>query len=390
MNRGFHTILSSFSRGALHREGPWPHGPRAQRPMNRIPWTGTVQGRPAPLPTRGRSRFRSLIRLVVPIPLCTAVLLLASGCIELETRIKLNRDGSVVVTERFRILRPLREIEAGAGKDVATTFEKLLSRERAMERAKEMGKGAVLTSHVVRDAHAGSREAVTVYTVPQFTDLTYCSPFFQRGDRQGKLRVAIHPQYKNSWNQVAGILFLHFDHRDLKGEKSELFKELTRTSESPVIRQGYRDIAPIFRDAMKGLKIRIIFENYGQILGTGGMAKHLFPYKRPKQVNIINYAYGDETGGRTGTHPLDEEEVATDLVKLLLGHPDDRHSPRPGQFLGKRTGRSSFRAVIRPSEFYFDKYFKGKDLHFGGSRGTKKASFADIGDKGWKGKNGKK
>jgi len=337
------------------------------------------------IPVNKRKPQGHLLRIVAAL----STLFLACGCLQLETRIKLNPDGSATVTERFRILRSLRELEKGAGIDEGLTFEGLLGRERVLERMKQMGKGVSLVSHEVRDAEAGSREAISVFRVESLTDLTYASPFLMLGERVGKMRINIHPMYGDNWSQVAGILFLQFRHIEKKQaeKKTEALALLTRIRESPLARQEYRDVAPIFRDLLKGFKVRIVFENYGEILGNGGHAVHLFRYARPKEMNIIDYSYGGETGGRTGTHVLDNEENVVDLVKLLLQNPgENARGTRKGAFLGRHTGRDYANAVIRPSPHYFDRYFKGKTLSFTHrwrkKKGERPADYAEIGEPG--------
>ena len=321
--------------------------------------------------------------------LCLAIVF--CGCVQLETRIKLNADGSATVTERFRVLRSLLQIEQGLQEPTGTRFAQLLSRQRAAERLKEMGKGVTLVSHEVRDAEAGSREAVTVYRVADITDLTYASPFLMLDERVGKMSIKINPQYHDTWNQVGGILWVNFRHTSTtrKDHKnSERFDLLTRRRESPRVRQGYRDIAPIFRDLLQGFQVRIVFENYGEILGSGGHAVHLFRYDRPTQINIVNYSYLGETGGRTGTHPLDREENMVDLIKLLFQNPKkNARGRRKGAFLGHHTGRDYANAVIRPSPHYFKKYFEGKKIKLERHRpdikpGTRQATYGDIGEPG--------
>jgi hypothetical protein len=245
-----------------------------------------------------------------------------------------------------------------------------------------MGRGVKLVSHEARAGKAGSRVAVSAYRVPDLTQLVYASPFVMRGKRIGAMKVRIQPQYANTWSQRAGILFLRFEQKDLgaRGAKSNVLAKLTRSKESPFVRQQYRDIAPAFRDMLKGFKLRVTFESYGPILGTGGHAVHQ-GFSQPKAVDIIHYRYGGETGGRTGSHPLDEEEVMVDLIKMHWAHPSDSRSERKGAFLGRRIGRNYFNAVIRPSRHYFKKYFEGKKLNFGGKPARiRPARFEEIGE----------
>ena len=57
-----------------------------------------------------------------------------SGCLQLETKIQLNEDGSAVVTERFALSRRL--IEMAKREENAPDLESLLTRKAAVERAK--------------------------------------------------------------------------------------------------------------------------------------------------------------------------------------------------------------------------------------------------------------
>jgi len=308
--------------------------------------------------------------------------LLLSGCLQMETRIKLNEDGSAVVTERLQISRELLEIEAGVKEQLGATFKGLLSRERAQRRAGAMGSGVTLVSHKMDEGQAGSLRAVTVYRVGDITELTYVSPFFMRGEHLGTMRIGIKPSYEGGFKTTAGLLMLVFSHGDPRAEPSAVAKELTtlEQDESPLIRQRYRDIAPALRDLLKGFKIRMVFENFSEIVG----GRKYFHNERPKELDIINYTYGGEPGGKTGTHPLDDEEVVVDLMKLLLARPDSPWSRRQGRFLGPHASGERFGVMIRPSRPLFDRYFKGKNLSIrqGAGRPNREmpARFEDIGD----------
>jgi hypothetical protein len=333
------------------------------------------------IPARQMPRDRGVVFLCLAV---AAAFL--SGCVQLETRIRLNEAGGATVTERLEILPALLEMEAGATNLTGMTFERLLSRERALERATDMGKGVTLVSHNVHTTDSGSREAVAVYQAADITTLTYMSPFFGKGMKQGKFHFSIEPQYADQWRQVAGILMLRADYIDspLKPDEGPAIRALGLTNETPLLRQAYRDVAPAFRDLLGGFKIRVAFENYGEILGIGG-AGDVARLRRPNTANMVNYAYGGGKSGEGGTHPLDDEEVMVDLLKLRIAGEGERyHCQRIGEFLGKYSGRQGFTAAIRPSRPLFDKYFAGKELKFGmrglTPAGTRKADFAEIGE----------
>jgi hypothetical protein len=185
--------------------------------------------------------------------------------------------------------------------------------------------------------------------------------------------------YSAKYHNKPGTLKLSFDHVRDGAKPTPVLTKLTRSEESPQVRQRYRDVTPMFRDLLRGFKVRVIFEHYGEILGT----RSFFHSERPRELDIVNYSYGGEAGGKTGTHPLDDEEVMVDLMKLLLARPAalDR---RKASFLGQHMGAESFRAIVRPSRPLFDKYFKGKELAFSQGHGRpfvkRMASFKEIGE----------
>jgi hypothetical protein len=326
--------------------------------------------------------------------LAVAAALLAGGCVQLETRIRLHEDGSATVTERVAVLRPLLEMEAGVTNLTGATFAQLLGRARAAERAAAMGKGVALASYEVTDGRAGSRVATAVYRAADITQMTYLTPFLMRGQRIGALRIHVEPQYANTWNQRAGVLFVRFVSQDrpwAPGEGS-VVSQLVFGASSPLGRQAYRDLAPAFRDMMRGFKFRIVFESYGPIIGVGP-ASNASSFARPMEVDVVNWSYDAESGGRTGAHPLDGEEAMADLVKLTWAPPRENEHwtqgehVRVGRYLGPSVGQTWFNAVIRPSRPYFDKYFAGKDLVLGEDRKDapaprKPARFEEIGERG--------
>src|SRR5204862_4295838 len=88
---------------------------------------------------------------------------------------KLNEDGSATVTEKLRFSRRLLDLSGpeGSEKDIAS----LLKKEAAQERAKHLGKSAVLVSHELKDVEGGARESIAVYKLDDLNELHYVSPF---------------------------------------------------------------------------------------------------------------------------------------------------------------------------------------------------------------------
>ena len=93
--------------------------------------------------------------------LLAAAVLGATGCLQIETNIHLNEDGSATVTERLNFSRKL--LDMASGQEAGLQLEPMLAREAALERMKDMGKGVSLVNHKVQDGAKGSRESIAVY-----------------------------------------------------------------------------------------------------------------------------------------------------------------------------------------------------------------------------------
>ncbi|MFO7899065.1 MAG: hypothetical protein R6V58_08395, partial [Planctomycetota bacterium] len=128
-----------------------------------------------------------------------ALSLLAAGCLQIETHVKLHEDGSATITERVQFSGRL--LEAQDKGDPKRDLADLLEKKTIEERVKHMGKGAKLVSHEIRDAARGARECVSVVRIPDIADFQYVSPFFGKKDYGGqkKLVCKVYPLYKSSW-----------------------------------------------------------------------------------------------------------------------------------------------------------------------------------------------
>ena len=117
------------------------------------------------------------LRRMPGLALGALLLLLAAGCLQIETRVKVNEDGSAVITERVQFSRQLLDL---AG-DKKPELLRLLSREGVLERMKQMGQGLALARHEFRDA-GGAKESWAEFTVDDVNKFQYVSPWLAYGD----------------------------------------------------------------------------------------------------------------------------------------------------------------------------------------------------------------
>jgi hypothetical protein len=325
-----------------------------------------------------------------------------AGCLQIDTKVKLEVDGSATITERLRISKYLLDLDAQR-KDEGGSFAALLSRQDAERRMKQMGKGLRLVSHKVRPAEGGSKESVTVYEIADLNDLVYASPLLAVQDYPAMNRIVfrVEPVLKSHRYNIgrAGqvrvrVLALTKSGKRIDSVRGPRRKKDEPGPESPAPQdlQAYRDVAPIFRDVMKGFFVRLRFETYATI-------EQFLPGMRGRMANVRHVdliSFSDEDLDRFGGTCLNNEEIMLDLVRRELSSEDIVATARafPGNatvpvFLPVGSGRfwSDRRNLwlhFRPSRPLFKKLFAGKELNFARSRGTdiRPARFEEI---GWQG-----
>jgi len=302
------------------------------------------------------------------------VLLSASGCLQVDTRIRLHEDGSATITEKLRFSKALLDLESTD--DPALKLRPLLQKQAALDRLKHMGKGIRLVSHKVREAEKGSRESVAVFKIPDLNDFRYVSPFLAYADypKNNVIRVRLYPLYKSeSYVGTAGEMAVLFwptknpqrHHRPKKGERGP-------KRPSPVDLQVFRELRPVFRDVLREFKVRLTFESYAPIRTTG------FGLRGQKagvnHVDMINVS--DTDLDRYGSNFFENEEVMVDLIQLKWGSQNvvahtrgfaSNHTVPLFLCWGSRFApwRGSSGIFFRPSRALFDRHFQGKKLDYG-------------------------
>ncbi|MFO7898187.1 MAG: hypothetical protein R6V58_03900 [Planctomycetota bacterium] len=146
------------------------------------------------------------------VPLGLAALLAAlSGCLQIDTHIKLYEDGSATVTEKLRFSKRLLDLEAKQAADLR--LSSLLTRKAALDRMKHMGKGIELVSHKIHDVEKGARESLAVFRIADLNDFRYVSPFLAYVDypKNNVIRAKLYPLYKSeNYVGVAGQMAVVF------------------------------------------------------------------------------------------------------------------------------------------------------------------------------------
>lgn len=344
-----------------------------------------------------RGRF-SILRCLWRLSTGAAVLL-AAGCLQIETRVTLHEDGSAKVTERVYFSERLLDLTG----DRRADFVLLLGRERVLERMKDMGAGVTLVRHELRSGSDGSMESLAEMAVPDLNQFRYVSPWPGYLDyaENNSIRAALTPRYKSHpySGGPAGSMSVSFvcEKRPV-GQAAPAKGAPLPKVESPRESQVYRDIAPVVKDMLKGFRVRFTFESYAPVhsgLGVrGGRAS-------APAIDLIDVS--DSNLDRWGGLFLENEEVMLEILRGDTRGPNvvqnvagyDRNLTLPvftpfGSPLMWFTGGDNI--WFAPSKPLFDRHFAGKKLDYSAWADTPlekqpAADFEKIGWHGWKRKS---
>ena len=319
------------------------------------------------------------VRHAAIVVTATLLSLSVGACLQLETLIEVHPDQSATVTERLRLSQQL--LDQGAKEDVA----QFLSKEAALNRMKQMGKGMTLVSHTVRDAEQGSRESVAVFKIPNISDFTYVSPYLAVANypKHHAIKCTMFPVYESTWwGRHAGQMGVSFTSVTSEPERGGT-PPAPPPPPSPASLQALRDIQPIFRDLLKDFKLKVTFKGY-----TPLRFRQYYRYRgmreRTTTYDLIDFS--DKNLDNYGTDFLSNEEVMLELLKMNFGGPNiteqtKAHADNPT--LPVFQFRSTPEIYLPPSRQMFDQHFAGKTLtHSREQNITGPAKFEEIGFKG--------
>lgn len=304
-----------------------------------------------------------------------AALSALAGCMQLDTRVHVNEDGSATITEKLRFSRRLLDLgdaKGEGGSEVAS----LLSKDAALERMKHMGDGMTLTSHEIKEVEGGARESIAVFQIPDLNNFKYVSPWLAYTDypENNVIQAKLYPLYKSNpyANGKAGEMAISFKYlKNPKGEAPLPKDQPPPPGPSPSELQVYRELGPVFKDMLRDFKVRFTLEAYAPILRSGLGVRG--QSAGSKEIDLINFT--DRDLDNFGSSILDNEEVMLDLVRMDVGSEDICNNVK--NFVSNTTlpvfmphgskhmwwtGGSEI--PFKPSKPLFDKHFAGKKLDY--------------------------
>jgi hypothetical protein len=326
------------------------------------------------------------------------IALLAAGCFQLETRVKINEDGTAKVTERLWFSERLLDL---AG-DKRAEFVALLGKERLQERMKQMGEGLVLVKHETREGGDGWMESVAEFTVADLNKFRYVSPWPAYLDyaSNNMVRFVMEPRYKSSpyGGPPAGSIAINLRCEKPPQGRPRPEKDAPPVEEvKPREQQAYREITPVVKDMLKGFRIRFSIESYAAIRSGYGVRG-----AGATVADLIDIS--DANMDQWSTSFWSNEEVMLELARWEIGGPNIVRNVQgyvqnwtlpfffpAGSPTCWWTGNDSI--YFAPSKPLFDKYFEGKKLDFSAWQAAPPdkhvpARFKEVGWKGYESERG--
>jgi hypothetical protein len=317
-------------------------------------------------------------------------LLLVVGCFQIETLVKIHEDGSATITERFQLSRRLLEFEKAEGAGGKMSAE--LTREASMERLKLMGQGIVLVSHEIRDSEGGGKESVAVFKIPDATEFQYASPYLALPGYRGRCLIkgkAVPRLHTDNYNPP-GYVYFSFepvvsDPVKYKEDQARLQAKPTDVpppEPTPADLQLFRQLQPVIRDMLAGMKLRFTIESYTTMYAGWGAPGVRNGAANTRLLDLIDVS--DRNLDAYGASILENEEIMLELQQLRFDGPNLRRHLEG--YIGNLTlplllGRAQ-PAIFKPSRTFYDRLYTGKTIDYGPrGGGAKPANFDEI---GWK------
>ena len=299
----------------------------------------------------------------------------ASGCLQIETRIKLHEDGSATITERLQFSKRLLDLSAQGG--AVGNVASLLTKDAAVKRMNHMGKGVKLVSHRSREAEKGAKESIAVFKIPDIRDFRYVSPYLAAAKypKHTVLKCNMFPIYETTWyGRVAGQVAVTFSPATKERSRGRPKDWKPPKPPSPLDSQVLRDLRPVFRDLMNDFQVRLTFESYAplrfrQYYRFRGMRAGT------KEYDLLDFS--DKDLDKYGYQFLANEEIMLELLRLKAGganvvnHVSGHATNLTLPVFHPRTVPEIY---FRPSRHFFDRNFKGKTLKFTKRQGGPRAA----------------
>jgi hypothetical protein len=314
--------------------------------------------------------------------LIALALLLAGGCFQLETLVKIHEDGSAIITERFQLSRRLLEFDNSAAGSVLASE---LTKEAVLERMKLMGKGISLVSHEVRDGEGGGKESVSVFQMPDVSEFQYASPYVGLPGYSGQcmMKCQVAPRLKDGALMTVTFVPVVTDAAKAKVEAPKIDPKNPPKGPSPADLQVFRQLQPVVRDLLQGLHLKFTLESYAPAFAPWG-----WPGVRNSSANTHRYDlidFSDKDLDAYGSAFLENEEIMLELERMQVDGPNVRQHLE-GMFGNLTLPLFYLRPstmFFKPSRYYFDKFFAGKTLAYGQWAAPDKLVPAKFEEIGW-------
>lgn len=361
--------------------------------------------------------------------LLLAALLACAGCVQVETTVRLEPDGSATVTEILGFSKELLEGSAEQTPETKDRGEEAsldakptgiavhLTRDAAERRVKHLGDGARLVSHKIESDGQGWRRAICVYKLDDFRNFKYASPFLAYADypENNYIQAHLEPVMKSIYWGEAGEVREYWRRG---GELAVAFRPTQpakiqpKTGDdeaaariTPDQAQRLRDLLPVFKDLFEGFRIRFTFESYAPIRSAAfGHRGHKSP---AKTLDLLNFRW-ENVDNWNGLF-LENEEImiellrgrlhAKEVVENCMRFPTNHSLPVFLAWGSRRTGLGlneidytrlwDYRWKIRdeiyfaPSKPLFERYYAGKEIDLSIVKKEPKPEPADFAKIGW-------
>jgi hypothetical protein len=239
-----------------------------------------------------------------------------------------HEDGSATIAERVWFSKRLLDLGRNAPRKGNLDF--LLTRKAVETRMRHMGKGIRLIKHELRGEQDGSKESRATFRIANLADLQYMSPF-PRDPRypfrtRAQARLFVIRSGGHRGRQRAGNLGVRFapvPNGRPKPPAKQRPKDAPRPpGPTPEELQILRELRPVFRDLMKGLKLRLTFESYAPIHTVIGWRNRR---ARTKEFDLIHFDAAEAMDAHD--YPfLESEELMLDLLRGRLNSDEfERH-----------------------------------------------------------------
>ena len=310
------------------------------------------------------------------------LMVILTGCMEIEDRIVLGLDGSAVLKETIRVHNELLSFLDDSGKPLMVTY---LEKAACEERAKLFHAEAVLRSHSLKTLNGGGKLLETEYYMPNINNLNVINPFlcFVNYKDMGASKVKMVPTlvWASTPDSVNGELMSVRIDTDKRGVDETNF-----ANPSPIIVQKFRNLQPVFKSLMKEFKVSVVFECFAPIQTNFGWRDR---NSSPRSCEILSFSGADYDN--EGGLLLDNDEIMQELLRHKYSGLNFLRAA--DTFVNNQTvpvicsrgtpyayNHTGGRGIgFRPSKKMFMEFFDGKMVQRWGRPEPIKAEFSNFG-----------